>query len=162
MLHSSISYFIFTNLMINFNKKKSIETHKIIPDCAVLIVWLCQSYFLKSKLTSSLTGGINFPGGSAGSDDHDFDPSADMLVHDFDDERTLEEEEMLEAADETNANEIEDLARVSFRFSAHIWYSLLFFFTVLKKCLFFSTIGRRNAHSRTAESVRLRGWINSG
>lgn len=36
-----------------------------------------------------------------------------MLVHDFDDERTLEEEEMLEAADETNANEIEDLARVS-------------------------------------------------
>ncbi|KAK2895568.1 hypothetical protein Q8A73_015056 [Channa argus] len=52
-----------------------------------------------------------FLGGSAGSDDHDFDPSADMLVHDFDDERTLEEEEMLEAADETNANEIEDLAR---------------------------------------------------
>lgn len=36
-----------------------------------------------------------------------------MLVHDFDDERTLEEEEMMEATDETNANEIEDLARVS-------------------------------------------------
>lgn len=34
-------------------------------------------------------------------------------MHDFDDERTLEEEEMLEAADEANANEIEDLARVS-------------------------------------------------
>lgn len=59
---------------------------------------------------------IILPGGSAGSDDHDFDPSADMLVHDFDDERTLEEEEMLEAADETNANEIEDLARVSLVF----------------------------------------------
>ncbi|GAA6222522.1 mesoderm induction early response protein 1 isoform X2 [Lates japonicus] len=55
--------------------------------------------------------GNSSPGGSAGSDDHDFDPSAEMLVHDFDDERTLEEEEMLEAADETNANEIEDLAR---------------------------------------------------
>ncbi|XP_070830769.1 mesoderm induction early response protein 1b isoform X2 [Chaetodon trifascialis] len=55
--------------------------------------------------------GNSSPGGSAGSDDHDFDPSADILVHDFDDERTLEEEEMLEAADETNANEIEDLAR---------------------------------------------------
>lgn len=42
----------------------------------------------------------------------DFDPSADMLVHDFDDERTLEEEEMMEG--ETNfTNEIEDLARVS-------------------------------------------------
>lgn len=35
-----------------------------------------------------------------------------MLVHDFDDERTMEEEEMLEATDETNVNEIEDLARV--------------------------------------------------
>ncbi|XP_020795112.2 mesoderm induction early response protein 1b isoform X2 [Boleophthalmus pectinirostris] len=51
------------------------------------------------------------PGGSAGSDDHDFDPSADMLVHDFDDERTLEEEELMEATDEANANEIDDLAR---------------------------------------------------
>ncbi|XP_051944602.1 mesoderm induction early response protein 1b isoform X2 [Hippocampus zosterae] len=55
--------------------------------------------------------GNSSPGGSAGSTDHDFDPSADMLVHDFDDERTMEEEEMLEAADEANANEIEDLAR---------------------------------------------------
>ncbi|XP_021111234.1 mesoderm induction early response protein 1 isoform X14 [Heterocephalus glaber] len=49
-------------------------------------------------------------GGSAASDDHEFDPSADMLVHDFDDERTLEEEEMMEG--ETNfSSEIEDLAR---------------------------------------------------
>ncbi|XP_045440443.1 mesoderm induction early response protein 1 isoform X4 [Pipistrellus kuhlii] len=51
-------------------------------------------------------------GGSATSDDHEFDPSADMLVHDFDDERTLEEEEMMEG--ETNfSSEIEDLARES-------------------------------------------------
>lgn len=51
-------------------------------------------------------------GGSAGSDDQEFDPSAEMLVHDYDDERTLDEEEMLE--EETNSgNEIEDLARVS-------------------------------------------------
>ncbi|PKU29069.1 hypothetical protein llap_20627 [Limosa lapponica baueri] len=50
-------------------------------------------------------------GGSATSDDHEFDPSADMLVHDFDDERTLEEEEMMEG--ETNfSSEIEDLNRV--------------------------------------------------
>uniref|UniRef100_A0A8D0HI35 Mesoderm induction early response protein 1 n=1 Tax=Sphenodon punctatus TaxID=8508 RepID=A0A8D0HI35_SPHPU len=49
------------------------------------------------------------PGGSATSD-HEFDPSADMLVHDFDDERTLEEEEMME--EETNfSSEIEDLTR---------------------------------------------------
>ncbi|NXO04081.1 MIER1 protein, partial [Rhinopomastus cyanomelas] len=52
------------------------------------------------------------PGGSATSDDHEFDPSADMLVHDFDDERTLEEEEMMEG--DTNFNsEIEDLNRES-------------------------------------------------
>lgn len=52
------------------------------------------------------------PGGSATSEDHEFDPSADMLVHDFDDERTLEEEEMMEG--ETNfSSEIEDLARVN-------------------------------------------------
>ncbi|NXG87042.1 MIER1 protein, partial [Stercorarius parasiticus] len=50
--------------------------------------------------------------GSATSDDHEFDPSADMLVHDFDDERTLEEEEMMEG--ETNfSSEIEDLNRES-------------------------------------------------
>ncbi|KAM9789790.1 mesoderm induction early response protein 1b [Neosynchiropus ocellatus] len=55
--------------------------------------------------------GNTSPGGSAGSDDHDFDPSADMLVHEFDDERTLEEEETMEASDDTNINEIEDLAR---------------------------------------------------
>ncbi|KAF3819750.1 hypothetical protein GH733_015259 [Mirounga leonina] len=53
---------------------------------------------------------VKLPGGSATSDDHEFDPSADMLVHDFDDERTLEEEEMMEG--ETNfSSEIEDLAR---------------------------------------------------
>ncbi|XP_050969226.1 mesoderm induction early response protein 1a isoform X2 [Labeo rohita] len=43
-------------------------------------------------------------------EDRDFDPSADMLVHDFDDERTLEEEEKLEG--ETNfSTEIDDLTR---------------------------------------------------
>ncbi|KAJ8390428.1 hypothetical protein AAFF_G00103630 [Aldrovandia affinis] len=54
--------------------------------------------------------GILSPGDSAASDDQEFDPSAEMLVHDYDDERTLDEEEMLE--EETNfGNEIEDLAR---------------------------------------------------
>ncbi|NP_955853.1 mesoderm induction early response protein 1a [Danio rerio] len=43
-------------------------------------------------------------------EDKDFDPSADMLVHDFDDEQTLEEQEKLEG--ETNfTNEIDDLTR---------------------------------------------------
>nr|XP_033771815.1 mesoderm induction early response protein 1 isoform X3 [Geotrypetes seraphini]XP_033771816.1 mesoderm induction early response protein 1 isoform X3 [Geotrypetes seraphini]XP_033771817.1 mesoderm induction early response protein 1 isoform X3 [Geotrypetes seraphini]XP_033771818.1 mesoderm induction early response protein 1 isoform X3 [Geotrypetes seraphini] len=54
--------------------------------------------------------GTSSPGGSAGSDDHEFDPSADMVVHDLDDEQTLEEEEMMEG--EINfSSEIEDLAR---------------------------------------------------
>ncbi|XP_075037967.1 mesoderm induction early response protein 1 isoform X2 [Mixophyes fleayi] len=52
------------------------------------------------------------PGGSAASDDHEFDPSADMLVHEFDDERTLEEEELMEG--EVNfSTEIEHLERES-------------------------------------------------
>ncbi|XP_073707966.1 mesoderm induction early response protein 1a isoform X2 [Garra rufa] len=43
-------------------------------------------------------------------EDKDFDPSADMLVHDFDDERTMEEEEKLEG--ETNfTTEIDELTR---------------------------------------------------
>ncbi|XP_036453000.1 mesoderm induction early response protein 1b isoform X1 [Colossoma macropomum] len=54
--------------------------------------------------------GNSSPGVSVGSDSLDFDPSAEMLVQDFDDERTLEEEELLEG--ETNfRNEIEDLQR---------------------------------------------------
>ncbi|XP_077306649.1 mesoderm induction early response protein 1 isoform X1 [Lithobates pipiens] len=52
------------------------------------------------------------PGGSATSDDHEFDPSADMLVHEFDDERTLEEEELLEG-DVNFSSEIEHLERES-------------------------------------------------
>ncbi|EGW02215.1 Mesoderm induction early response protein 1 [Cricetulus griseus] len=53
---------------------------------------------------------VKLQGGSATSEDHEFDPSADVLVHDFHDEQTLEEEEMMEG--ETNfSSEIEDLAR---------------------------------------------------
>jgi hypothetical protein len=36
------------------------------------------------------------PQGSVTSDDHEFDPTAEVLAHDFDDEQTLEEEEMME------------------------------------------------------------------
>ncbi|XP_056115562.1 mesoderm induction early response protein 1a isoform X1 [Rhinichthys klamathensis goyatoka] len=43
-------------------------------------------------------------------EDRDFDPSADMLVHDFDDERTLEEEEKLEG-EKNSCTEIDDLTR---------------------------------------------------
>ena len=52
-----------------------------------------------------------FTVGSLSSEDHDFDPTADMLVHDYDDERTLEEEETIEGERNFGA-EIEDLEKV--------------------------------------------------
>lgn len=45
----------------------------------------------------------------ANDSDQDFDPSADMLVNDFDDEHTLDEEE---ANDHDNEEEIDDLTKV--------------------------------------------------
>ncbi|XP_054666067.1 mesoderm induction early response protein 3 isoform X1 [Grus americana] len=54
--------------------------------------------------------GSSSPVGSLSSEDHDFDPSAEMLVHDYDDERTLEEEEMMEESKNFNS-EIEDLEK---------------------------------------------------
>lgn len=49
--------------------------------------------------------------GSLSSEDHDFDPTAEMLVHDYDDERTLEEEEMMDGG-KNFSSEIEDLEKV--------------------------------------------------
>uniref|UniRef100_A0A3P9BCP3 Mesoderm induction early response 1, family member 3 b n=1 Tax=Maylandia zebra TaxID=106582 RepID=A0A3P9BCP3_9CICH len=54
--------------------------------------------------------GSSSPVGSLSSEDHDFDPTAEMLVHEYDDERTLEEEESLEGG--TNfRSEIADLEK---------------------------------------------------
>uniref|UniRef100_A0A8D2DUP4 Mesoderm induction early response protein 3 n=1 Tax=Sciurus vulgaris TaxID=55149 RepID=A0A8D2DUP4_SCIVU len=47
--------------------------------------------------------------GSLSSEHHDFDPTAEMLVHDYDDERTLEEEMMDEG--KIFCSEIEDLEK---------------------------------------------------
>ncbi|KAM8930137.1 mesoderm induction early response protein 1 [Pelodytes ibericus] len=64
------------------------------------------------SLSATPSLGNASPGGSAASDDHEFDPSADMLVHEFDDERTLEEEELMDG--EVNfTSEIEHLERES-------------------------------------------------
>ncbi|NWR40474.1 MIER3 protein, partial [Tachuris rubrigastra] len=49
--------------------------------------------------------------GSLSSEDHDFDPSAEMLVHDYDDERTLEEEEEMMEENKNFSSEIEDLEK---------------------------------------------------
>ena len=43
--------------------------------------------------------------------DRDFDPSADMLVDDIDDERTMEEEEALSNEDSVG-KEVDDLQKV--------------------------------------------------
>ncbi|KAG9334740.1 hypothetical protein JZ751_006577 [Albula glossodonta] len=49
-----------------------------------------QSLFLLPQASF----GSSSPVGSLSSEDHDFDPSAEMLVHDYDDEQTLEDEEL--------------------------------------------------------------------
>ncbi|XP_051542325.1 mesoderm induction early response protein 3a [Myxocyprinus asiaticus] len=54
--------------------------------------------------------GSTSPVGSLSSEDHDFDLTADMLVHDYDDERTLEEEEMRDGAS-SGSSEIADLEK---------------------------------------------------
>ncbi|KAK1174355.1 mesoderm induction early response protein 3-like [Acipenser oxyrinchus oxyrinchus] len=54
--------------------------------------------------------GSSSPVGSLSSEDHDFDPTAEMLVHEYDDERTLEEEELMEGERNFSA-EIEDLQK---------------------------------------------------
>ncbi|XP_039614682.1 mesoderm induction early response protein 3-like isoform X1 [Polypterus senegalus] len=54
--------------------------------------------------------GSSSPVGSLSSEDHDFDPTPEMLVHEYDDERTLEEEEQLEGEKNFSA-EIADLEK---------------------------------------------------
>ncbi|NXQ07631.1 MIER3 protein, partial [Vidua macroura] len=55
--------------------------------------------------------GSSSPVGSLSSEDHDFDPSAEMLVHDYDDERTLDEEEEMMEENKNFSSEIEDLEK---------------------------------------------------
>lgn len=52
--------------------------------------------------------------GSLSSEDHDFDPTAEMLVHEYDDERTLEEEESLDGG-RNFSSEIADLEKVRYQ-----------------------------------------------
>uniref|UniRef100_A0A8C6UUW5 Mesoderm induction early response 1, family member 3 b n=1 Tax=Neogobius melanostomus TaxID=47308 RepID=A0A8C6UUW5_9GOBI len=51
-----------------------------------------------------------YPVGSLSSEDHDFDPTAEMLVHEYDDERTLEEEESQEGGSNISS-ELADLEK---------------------------------------------------
>ena len=59
--------------------------------------------------------------------DRDFDPTADMLIHDYDDEQTLEEEENMSGG--SCSNELDDLQKVCF---LH-WKNAFFSFSVQNK-----------------------------
>jgi hypothetical protein len=48
---------------------------------------------------------------NVGKEDKEFDPSAEMMVNDFDDEQTLEEEEAMEATEDTH-QELDNLKEV--------------------------------------------------
>ena len=50
--------------------------------------------------------------GDSNSRGSEFEPTADMMVHDYDDERTLEEEEALDG-DEDSQSELASLQKVS-------------------------------------------------
>lgn len=63
-------------------------------------------------LSLSLFLSVSLSVGSLSSEDHDFDPTAEMLVHEYDDERTLEEEESLEGGGNFRS-ELADLERVN-------------------------------------------------
>lgn len=55
--------------------------------------------------------------------DQDFDPTAEMLVNDFDDEHTLDEEEAID--DDTNAsNEIDELQKVSLKNQSLLFHNV--------------------------------------
>lgn len=58
--------------------------------------------------------------------DQDFDPSADMMVNDFDDEHTLDEEEALGDEDLNNSNEISELTKVSFHLTCYFYLHFAF------------------------------------
>ena len=58
--------------------------------------------------------------------DRDFDPSAEMMIHDYDDERTLEEEENQSGG--SCSGELDDLEKVRFL------ESLLWKGTALQSC----------------------------
>lgn len=61
-----------------------------------------------SKVSARLTGG------EAG--DRDFEPSAELLVHDYDDEATMEEEENL-SSESGDSEEVDDLEKVKYLLS---------------------------------------------
>lgn len=85
-------------------------------------MWIFDFQGLKKKLNCAINANIDDSSssssssphlvGSLSSEDHDFDPTAEMLVHEYDDERTLEEEESLEGG-RNFRSELADLEKVN-------------------------------------------------
>ena len=71
-----------------------------------------------SRVVGVCLNALRLPPHVGNDSDGEFDPSADMLVNDFDDEHTLEEEEA--NGDEDNEEEIGDLQRVSDQSRSHV------------------------------------------
>lgn len=78
------------------------DVEKLVPTCTVDIDADSNN---QSGASGEQTAGVN---------DSLFEPSLEMMVNDFDDERTLEEEEALAAAETDDPNaELDSLQRVS-------------------------------------------------
>lgn len=88
--------------------------------------------------------------------DREFEPSAEMLIHDFDDEHTLAEEEaMAIAGGEDPENELNSLQKVSEWFLNSKFYSLewVTFLTLIHITIV--PLGIRHANWRTPGSIWL-------
>lgn len=96
------------------------QSHKLTSDCTVMIwAFACVTFELIC-LIKSVHVFLPNSVGSLSSEDHDFDPTAEMLVHEYDDERTLEEEESLEGGGNFRS-EIADLERVNNVHLVHLY-----------------------------------------
>ncbi len=103
-------YTIFTQKCSEKYLKKLTNTR--LDNCNTFGCLAFYFFFYRVPLTK-ISQYIFFPPvGSLSSEDHDFDPTAEMLIHEYDDERTLEEEELLEGEKNFSA-ELSDLERVT-------------------------------------------------
>lgn len=64
-------------------------------------------------LISILSSSLMFQNYSGDSTDQEYEITADMMVHDLDDETTMDEEELLADKEEFNEDELSELQKVS-------------------------------------------------
>lgn len=81
------------------------------------VVMQCTALFTKLMLHFLQASSTEKPAGKK--HDKEFDPSAEMMVNDFDDERTLDEEEALEGSEDPKT-ELSNLQKVWYIITAEI------------------------------------------